>query len=126
MNDPIESFLDSQRPILNLVDQMLDDWKSEALYQVPQLLLNMGARLDWDSKQLRKYDPIVRAYLKDHPVWYVTRGAHGGIMRRNEHDKKEADKAAKLRAKEELKATLEAKAAAAASVQPTGQDNSNT
>jgi hypothetical protein len=125
MNDPIESFLDSQRSILNLVDELLDGWKIEALYQVPQLLLHMGVRLNWDATQLRKFDPIVRAYLKDHPVWYVTRGAHGGIMRRDEHNKKENDKLTKLRAKEELKATLEAKAAAAASasVQIIEQDN---
>jgi hypothetical protein len=126
MSDPVETFLDSQRPILTVVDQMLDEWKSEKLYQVPQLLLNMGARLNWDAKQLRKYDPIVRAYLKDHPVWYVTRGAHGGIMKRDEHDKKEAHKAAKQKATEELKAAIAAKnAAVAATVQPSGQDNTN-
>lgn len=131
MSDPVETFLDSQRPVLTLVDQLLEDWKSEACYQVPQLLLNMGARLNWDSDDLRKWDPIIRGYLKDHAIWYVTRGARGGIMRRAEHDKKEAAKAAKLKAKEELKAQLEAKAAAQAVVVSTtipsdGSDNSNT
>lgn len=124
MSDPVETFLNSQRSVLKLVDELLNDWKSEACYQVPQLLLHMGARLNWNSDDLRRWDPIVRGYLKDHAVWYVTRGAHGGVMKRAEHDKKEADKAAKLRAKEELKATLEAKAAA----QPvsTPADNSNS
>jgi len=129
MTDPVESFLDNQRPLLKLVDEMLDEWKSETCYQVPQLLLNMGARLNWNSEQLRKFDPIVRAYLKDHPVWYVTRGAHGGIMKRAEHNKKEADKAAKEAAKQALKAQLEAKATAVisvSSVPANGQDNTNT
>ncbi len=124
MNDPVETFLDSQRSILKLVDELLNDWKSEACYQVPQLLLHMGARLNWNSDDLRKWDPIVRGYLKDHTVWYVTRGAHGGIMKRAEHDKKEADKEARRRAKEELKAQLEAKAAAQP-VASAPSDNSN-
>lgn len=129
MSDPVESFLDSQRPLLKLVDEMLEEWKSDSCYQVPQLLLNMGARENWNSEQLRKFDPIVRAYLKDHPVWYVTRGAHGGIMKRAEHDKKEADKAAKEAAKIALKAKIDAAITATpvASPAPTdGQDNTNT
>ena len=108
MSDAQEAFLDSQRRILQVVDQLLDEWKSGSNYQVPLLLLNMATRLNWDADQLRKYDPLVRLYLKDHPMWYVTRGPHGGIMPRAEHDKKEADAAAKKLAKEELKARIAA------------------
>jgi hypothetical protein len=39
-------------------------------------------------------------------VWYITRGAKGGIMPRAEHDRKEALKVAKETAKEELKAAV--------------------
>lgn len=126
MSDPVETFLDSQRPMLKIVNEILDGWKGEGCFQIPQLLLSVGARLNWNSIQLRNNDPIVRAYLRDHPMWYVTRGAHGGIMPRAEHDKRETNKAAKEEAKRSLKATLEAKATQASVAVPVdGQDDTN-
>jgi hypothetical protein len=103
MSDPVESFLNEQKPMLRLVDEILDGWTSESCYQVPALVVAIATRLNWDSDQARHNDPIIRAYLKKHPTWYVTRGAHGGIMRRSEHEKKEAAKFAKEAAKEKAK-----------------------
>lgn len=103
MNDPVESFLNEQKPMLKLVDEILDVWSSDGCYQVPALVLTIANRLNWNSEQARRNDPIIRAYLKTHPTWYVTRGAHGGIMKRSEHEKKEAAKLAKEVAKEKAK-----------------------
>lgn len=103
MSDPVESFLNEQKPMLKLVDEILDTWSGEGCYQVPALVMSIATKLNWDSDQARRNDPIIRAYLKEHPTWYVTRGAHGGIMRRAEHDKKEALKLAKEAAKEKAK-----------------------
>jgi hypothetical protein len=88
----------------------------------------LAVKLNWDEKQVRENDPIVRYYVRNHPDWYVTRGAHGGIMRTTEKQKKEAEKTAKTTVKEQMKAAIEAKAAQAvttdtdAVVQPSVDD----
>ena len=60
---------------------------------------------------MRKNDPFVRSYVREHDDWYVTRGAHGGIMRRAEKDKKDAVAAQKKAAKEQAEAAVKAKVA---------------
>lgn len=112
MTDPVESFLNEQKNILKIVDEILDAWTGDGCYQVPTLLLNLASKLSWNADQMRRNDPIVRLYLKDHPLWFITRGAKGGIMRRAEHDKREAAKLAKEKAKAEIKAQLLEKSAA--------------
>ena len=54
---------------------------------------------------------IIREYIRNHPDWYVTRGAHGGIMRFSEKQKKDAIVEAKKKAKEEINAQLDAEVA---------------
>jgi hypothetical protein len=109
MSNPVECFLDTLKPMLNIVDEILNAWNGEGCYQVPGLVLSVAAKLNWNDKQIRSNDPIIRAYLKDHPTWYVTRGAGGGVTRRDEWQKKEAIKVAKEKAKAELKLVLETK-----------------
>lgn len=111
MIDPVELFLSELKPILNVVNEMLDAWKGDSCYQIPKLVEALSVKFDWDAEAARRHDPIIRAYLKNHPTWHVTRGAHGGIMRRAEFDKKEFAKAAKERAKQDIKAALAAKLA---------------
>lgn len=118
MSDPVESFLNEQKPMLELVGEILDGWNGEGCYKVPALVLAVAGKLNWNSDQARRNDPLIRAYLKDHPTWYVTRGAHGGIMKRAEHDKKEAAKLAKEKAKQEIALTLAAKMAQQTSPAP--------
>jgi hypothetical protein len=129
MSDAVESFLNQWKPILTLVDEVLGEWNGEGCYQVPGLVKLLSVRLNWDSETARQSDPVIRAFLRNHPVWYITRGAHGGIMLRAEHQRKEAIKVARDKAKEELKAAvklrLESQSATSASV-ITGQDNTNT
>jgi hypothetical protein len=82
--------------------------------------------LNWDEKQLREADPFVRKYVRSHPDWHVTRGAHGGIMRASEKQKKEAAKAAKELASKQMKDAIEAKAAAAQAAKAAITDSDNT
>lgn len=108
----IQSFLDDLSPILSAVDEVLNDWKGEGCLQFPTLLGTVSVKLNWDDKAAREHDAIIRQYVRKHPAWYVTRGAHGGIMKASEKQKKEALTEAKKKAKEEIKAAVEAKVAA--------------
>lgn len=135
MSNPthIQSFLDSKVPVLLAVDEFLSAWSGEGCLQFPNLLGSIQAKLGWDDKQLRANDPIIREYIRNHPDWYVTRGAHGGIMRASDKQKKEDALAAKVKAKAELNAILDAKvkaeaavkASQAIAVQPVIADNTN-
>ena len=131
MSDAVQIYLDTLTPMLTAVDEILDAWDDKGCYQVPILIGNLAVRFNWNAKEARRNDPIIRSYLKVHPVWYITRGAYGGIMRREEHNKKEAEAEAKKLAKLELQAALKVKedlARALLSSVPvvTGQDNNNT
>jgi hypothetical protein len=124
MSNPvhIQSFLDSLTPTLVVVDEVLNEWNGEGCLQFPILMGKVSAKLNWDDKQVRAKEPIIRDYVRNHPDWYVTRGAHGGIMKASEKQKKEAAKAAKEKAKAELEIEI-AKRAAAAQTAPAAADN---
>lgn len=123
----IQTFLNNLTPVLEVVDSELNDWNGEGCLQFPILMTKIAAKLSWDDKQMRAKEPIIREYVRTHPDWHVTRGAHGGIMRAAEKQKKEAVKAAKEKAKAELEVEL-AKRTAAAQVgnTPVTTDNTNT
>jgi hypothetical protein len=127
MSNPlhIQSFLDSQVPTLLTVDEILNEWTGEGCYQLPALLGQIKLKMNWTDKQLRANDPIIREYLRNHPDWYVTRGAHGGIMRATERQKKEALKEAKAQVKAELIAQLEAEVAAKRAALASAQQAAN-
>jgi hypothetical protein len=112
-NDVINKIIDDLLPIFQATDQALNEWTSEGNLQFPTLLASLAVKLNWDEKQIREADPLVRMYVRRHPDCYVTRGAHGGIMRRSERQKKEAIKDAAKAAKDILKQQIEAKATAA-------------
>lgn len=101
-------------PIFQATDEALNEWVGEGNLQFPVLLGMIAVKLNWNDKQVREYDPFVRYYVRNNAEWYVTRGAHGGIMRVSDKQKKEADRLAKVAAKEQVKAAIEAKAAAEA------------
>lgn len=103
---------DELKPIYQATEQSLNEWQGEGNLQFPILLGMIAVRMNWDEKQVRENDPFVRKYVRKHPKWHVTRGAFGGIMRKEAKDKKEADKVAKELAKQQLKEAVEAKAAA--------------
>lgn len=127
MSNPIEAYLDNLKPILSVVDEILDNWKGDGCFQLPNLIGLVAVKFSWDEIQIRNHDPIIRSYIRQHPVWYVTRGAGGGIMRRSEYQKKEATKLAKEKAKADIKAALAIKLAQqSASTASAVEDNTNT
>ena len=107
----ISSLLEELTQVFNTTDQVLSEWTGEGNLQFPILLGMIAVKMQWDDKQMREADPFVRKYVRNHPSWHVTRGAHGGIMRATERDKKEAAKQAKEAAKKMVKDALEAKVA---------------
>jgi hypothetical protein len=115
MSDPIEINLENVRALWKATDQFLSEWKEEGNLQIPELIKTMTQSLNWDEKTVRDNDPLIRYHVRHHPDWHVTRGAHGGIMRTSDKQKKEAAKQAKDVAKQIMAQALEAKALAAAS-----------
>ena len=100
MNNSIQTTLDELTTIFNTTDEVLSEWNQPTNLQFPVLMGMIAVKLNWDDKQLREADPIVRFYVRKHPDWYVTRGAHGGIMRVADKQKKEDARLAKSTIKE--------------------------
>lgn len=111
MNDTIQKVTESLTVIFSATEEALNDWKGDGCLQIPTLITSLALKLNWDEKQIRENDPIVRYYVRNNPEWHVTRGAHGGIMRVADKNKKEADRISKQAAKEQVKAAIEAKLA---------------
>ena len=109
MSNAIEPTLENLRALFTATDQALTEWTGEGNLQFPVLLGRMALAQNWNDKQVREADPFVRYYVRNHPDWHVTRGAHGGIMRASEKQKKEAVKTAK----EAARALVEAATTAA-------------
>ena len=126
----IESYFESLDPVFTTVDEVLNDWTDEGCLQLPTLLGIVQLKMDWDDKELRAKDPLIRDYIRNHPDWYITRGARGGIMRMSDKQKKEAVKEAKEKVKAEINAQLDAEVARKkAEVQAAleaAKDNTNT
>lgn len=94
------------------VDKILNDWEENGNYQIPLLIANLSTELNWTLKQIKQYDPIVRQYLRKHPLYHITAGAGGGVMRISDKLKKQELISAKMKAREEVQAELDAKVAA--------------
>lgn len=111
----IQSFLDNQVSYLLVVEEILNEWNGEGCLQFPNLMSTLIIKMDWQDKEgektARAKEPIIREYVRTHPDWHVTRGAHGGIMRASEKQKKEDARLAKEKAKAEVIAALEAEVA---------------
>lgn len=108
MNSAISICIDKLNSIFISTEEALSEWTETKNLQFPELMRMLSEKLTLDEKQLREYDPLVRFYVRNHPEWYVTRGAKGGIMRVSERQKKENAKAAKDAVKAALKANIEA------------------
>ena len=113
MSNTIQKVTESLTVIFTATDEALNEWVGEGCLQIPTLITTLALKLNWNEKQIRENDPIVRYYIRNNPDWHVTRGAHGGIMRTSDRQKKEADKSAKQAIKDQVKADIEAKVAQA-------------
>lgn len=116
MSDTIKAVTDQLVSIFSATEEALSSYEGEGNLQFPVLMGTLAAKMNWTEKQVRESDPIVRYYVRNNPDWHVTRGAHGGIMRASDRQKKEQARAAKDKLKEQMKATIEAKAAQSSEV----------
>src|SRR5271166_2658933 len=104
MNENIDNVIQQIIPIWKATEEELEQWTSEGNLQFPDLLEKLAANQNWTDKQLREYDPLVRFYVRRHPKFHVTRGAHGGIMRKSDKDKKDLAKTLKESLKKQIQA----------------------
>jgi len=114
MNEVIRATLDRLSDIFTVTDEVLNEWKSEGNLQFPVLLGMIAVKMNWDEKQVREADPLIRFYIRNNPDWHVTRGAHGGIMRSSDKQKKDVAKSNKDLIKKQMQAIIDAKVAEAA------------
>ncbi len=119
MTDIVQNAVDCLLPVFKATDEALNEWNGEGCLQFPTLMLSLAMKMNWDEKKIRENDPFVRWYVRNHPDWHITRGAHGGIMRVEEKQKKEQLKVAKAQAKADMKAKIEADVEAKKLVQDT-------
>lgn len=112
-NDTAQEVINDLLPIFQATEDALNEWTGEGNLQFPILLGMIAVRLNWDEKQVRENDPFVRKYVRKNSDWYVTRGAHGGIMKATDRNKKESIKLAKDLVKKQMQEALEAKEQAA-------------
>jgi hypothetical protein len=112
MSDSMTKVLEELTSVYKATDEVLASWNGEGNLQFPALMGMLAVKLNLDEKQVRETDPLVRYFVRKHPDWYVTRGAHGGIMRVSDRQKKEAARAQKASVKEQLRAAIDAKVAA--------------
>lgn len=111
MSNPVSITLENLRAIFQATDSALAEWTEEGNLQLPKLLAKMALRMNWNQDQVREADPFIRYYLRNHPDWHITRGAHGGIMRKSDKLKRDAVKIAKEQARQQVEAAVTAKAA---------------
>jgi len=93
--------------IAKATEDALNSWSGEGCLQFPTLLGMMAVKFNWDEQEVRKNDPLIRFFIREHDDWHVTRGAHGGIMRMSEKQKKEQSRVAKNAAKEAARVAVE-------------------
>lgn len=109
MSNAIQSVMDKMATIFQATDEALNSYQGEGNLQFPNLMGMIAVKLNWNEKQVRESDPIVRFYVRNNPEWHVTRGAHGGIMRAADRQKKAESLAAKAALKQQMRASIEAK-----------------
>lgn len=111
MSDSIQVITDKLSGIFIKANEALSEWTEEGNLQFPILMGKLAVKLNLDDKQLREIDPIVRYYVRNHPEYEITRGAHGGIMRLSDKKKKDESRKAKEKLKAEMLALVDAKIA---------------
>ncbi len=112
MNEVIKNILNNLAQMFEATDEALSSWVESRNLQLPALMGMVSTKMNWNEKQLREADPIIRYYIRNNPNYHVTRGAHGGIMRLSDKLKKEDDRNARMAVKKEVQALLEAKLSA--------------
>lgn len=93
---------------------LLQDWKFDTNYQFPNLIDNVAKKLNiTDDSEKKELDAQIRFFVRRNPVYKSKRGAHGGIALASAEAQREAAKNARLAAKAEAAAKIDAQLAAA-------------
>jgi hypothetical protein len=115
MDQTIDNNIETVRSIWTTTQQFLEEWfedKPEGIkLAIPVLIGMMAVQLGWDEAKSRQVDPFIRYHVRNHPDWYVTLGAGGGIMRASEKHKRDAAKTAKADIKKLMAEAIAAKTA---------------
>lgn len=110
MSNPTQFYYDLINPILLAVEDILNEWdaksKDQPCLQIPTLMEKVQGQLDLSSTEVNAKEPVIRDYFRNHPKWYVRRGAHGGIGRREDKAKKEAAQNSRDQVKAQVQAEL--------------------
>lgn len=112
MSDIVSEVVAQISHMFQTTDEILSVWSQEGNLQFPTLLGMLSTKMNWNEKQTREADPLIRFYIRRNPNYHVTRGAGGGIMKASEKMKKEESRSAKDLIKKQMMAALEAKVAA--------------
>ncbi len=126
MNTNVNHVLDRLSVIFLATEEILNDWSADTNLQFPALLSMLTARFNWNEKQLKEADAVVRYYVRNNPDWHVTRGARGGIMRAADKQKKQQALLLKEAAKKQMKEKIEASASASASASVDTSESTDT
>lgn len=115
MSDQVNKATDDAKKIFTATQEALDnDWDQKENLQFPVLFKHVMVRVKADPKAATEIDLFMRSYVRNHPSYYVSRGAKGGIMLRSVADARNAKKAEIEAAKKVLIAQVDAKVAAQA------------
>ena len=109
MNETVKLMLEEDQVIYEATDAVFNNWNWNSNLKIPDLLGMLAVKLNWDDKQLKEADSVVRRYIRRHPDWDITRGATGGVQPMFAKQKKDAAKQAKAAVKQQLKAQIDAK-----------------
>lgn len=104
------SYLDSRinfyRNMFVCIENIFEAHKTENSIPLPELIEKVARQINDNSSDMAKFikeiDPMIRRYIKYHPVFETTRGANGGARRRRSKKNIEQNKA-----KEEIMAAID-------------------
>lgn len=104
----IQLFTDSlQETFINL-EQILSEFDyDKGCYQIPILLMEFQKIMNWDDKEARAMDPIIRQYINKSSKYVITKGAGGGVTLREKKKEKQAQKLAKEQEKVNILNTID-------------------
>lgn len=117
MSDNVTKATEKFESIAKATEEALNNWSGEGCLQIPTLLGMMAVKFNWDEQEIRKNDPLIRFFIREHDDWHVTRGAGGGIMRMSDKQKKEQTRQTKVAAKEAARVAVESNTSTEATTQ---------
>lgn len=81
MSNVTNDVLEQISAIFVAADEALNVWTEDGSLPFPTLLGSIATKMNWDDKQTREADPIIRYYIRRNPEFVLARGAKGGVQR---------------------------------------------